>query len=113
MVVTVAPWAWAASMVQDLTLRPSTWTTQAPHWLVSQPTWVPVMPRMSRRSWTRSVRGSISRVTDRSEEHTSELQSLMRISYAFFFLKKKNKHSITFQSNTDNQTSNLNTQPTT
>src|SRR3546814_4430904 len=29
----------------------------------------------------------------RSEEHTSELQSLMRISYAVFFLKKKNiKH---------------------
>src|SRR3546814_5298207 len=27
----------------------------------------------------------------RSEEHTSELQSLMRISYAFFCLKKKNK----------------------
>src|SRR3546814_10833065 len=27
----------------------------------------------------------------RSEEHTSELQSLMRISYAVFFLKKKNK----------------------
>src|SRR3546814_9044581 len=33
-----------------------------------------------------------SRVTDRSEEHTSELQSLMRISYAVFCLKKKNKH---------------------
>src|SRR3546814_5011239 len=32
----------------------------------------------------------------RSEEHTSELQSLMRISYAVFFLKKKNKqHSHT------------------
>src|SRR3546814_3127643 len=28
----------------------------------------------------------------RSEEHTSELQSLMRISYAVFCLKKKNKH---------------------
>src|SRR3546814_3915840 len=27
---------------------------------------------------------------DRSEEHTSELQSLMRISYAVFSLKKKN-----------------------
>src|SRR3546814_7547684 len=27
--------------------------------------------------------------SDRSEEHTSELQSLMRISYAVFFLKKK------------------------
>src|SRR3546814_8855500 len=29
---------------------------------------------------------------DRSEEHTSELQSLMRISYAVFCLKKKRKH---------------------
>src|SRR3546814_8572063 len=28
--------------------------------------------------------------SDRSEEHTSELQSLMRISYAVFCLKKKN-----------------------
>src|SRR3546814_8781864 len=28
---------------------------------------------------------------DRSEEHTSELQSLMRISYAVFCLKKKNQ----------------------
>src|SRR3546814_7393717 len=28
----------------------------------------------------------------RSEEHTSELQSLMRISYAVFCLKKKTKH---------------------
>src|SRR3546814_3108354 len=34
----------------------------------------------------------------RSEEHTSELQSLMRISYAVFCLKKqKNKTSITYQ----------------
>src|SRR3546814_4197262 len=31
----------------------------------------------------------------RSEEHTSELQSLMRISYAVFCLKKKNKKSQT------------------
>src|SRR3546814_4765207 len=29
----------------------------------------------------------------RSEEHTSELQSLMRISYAVFCLKKKNNNS--------------------
>src|SRR3546814_6836904 len=29
-------------------------------------------------------------ITSRSEEHTSELQSLMRISYAVFCLKKKN-----------------------
>src|SRR3546814_2342070 len=31
---------------------------------------------------------------DRSEEHTSELQSLMRISYAVFCLKKKNQINI-------------------
>src|SRR3546814_9771429 len=30
-----------------------------------------------------------SRLGERSEEHTSELQSLMRISYAVFCLKKK------------------------
>src|SRR3546814_2034863 len=30
----------------------------------------------------------------RSEEHTSELQSLMRISYAVFCLKKKNKYAM-------------------
>src|SRR3546814_8718957 len=33
----------------------------------------------------------VPRLVDRSEEHTSELQSLMRISYAVFCLKKKNK----------------------
>src|SRR3546814_8066669 len=32
--------------------------------------------------------------TGRSEEHTSELQSLMRISYAVFCLKKKTKSQI-------------------
>src|SRR3546814_2167312 len=36
----------------------------------------------------RTVNGVSS--TSRSEEHTSELQSLMRISYAVFCLKKKN-----------------------
>src|SRR3546814_5132287 len=35
------------------------------------------------------------RQAGRSEEHTSELQSLMRISYAVFCLKKKNKKSNT------------------
>src|SRR3546814_4714646 len=35
-------------------------------------------------------RGS-GRVVDRSEQHTSELQSLMRNSYAVFCLKKKNE----------------------
>src|SRR3546814_3680049 len=35
---------------------------------------------------------------ERSEEHTSELQSLMRISYAVFCLKKKNHTQHTLQS---------------
>src|SRR3546814_1001701 len=43
------------------------------------------------------VRGEIAPgirydVGARSEEHTSELQSLMRISYAVFCLKKKKQH---------------------
>src|SRR3546814_2242446 len=41
--------------------------------------------------------GSLERerqeIADRSEEHTSELQSLMRISYAVFCLKKKKNSS--------------------
>src|SRR3546814_4207743 len=37
------------------------------------------------------VAGESGRVQLRSEEHTSELQSLMRISYAVFCLKKKKK----------------------
>src|SRR3546814_3678530 len=36
-------------------------------------------------------RNRLRRAVPRSEEHTSELQSLMRISYAVFCLKKKRK----------------------
>src|SRR3546814_8353970 len=36
------------------------------------------------------------READRSEEHTSELQSLMRISYAVFCLKKKINQNLLF-----------------
>src|SRR3546814_7141671 len=37
------------------------------------------------------VTSIVAEFEERSEEHTSELQSLMRISYAVFCLKKKNK----------------------
>src|SRR3546814_9462287 len=37
------------------------------------------------------IRFAKDKALGRSEEHTSELQSLMRISYAVFCLKKKNK----------------------
>src|SRR3546814_6524118 len=38
---------------------------------------------------TRVIAGGEAEAEQRSEEHTSELQSLMRISYAVFCLKKK------------------------
>src|SRR3546814_3973109 len=38
------------------------------------------------------LHGSVNCRRNRSEEHTSELQSLMRISYAVFCLKKKKRH---------------------
>src|SRR3546814_2528968 len=42
---------------------------------------------------TRIVDTSAAERESRSEEHTSELQSLMRISYAVFCLKKKTNHT--------------------
>src|SRR3546814_8061586 len=47
--------------------------------------------------WT--VRPVRSPVRPRSEEHTSELQSLMRISYAVFCLKKKIQNNIYYNTN--------------
>src|SRR3546814_2109233 len=54
--------------------------------------WAAASPRRSSSATTRyraAHRATSS--TPRSEEHTSELQSLMRISYAVFCLKKKTK----------------------
>src|SRR3546814_8625929 len=49
--------------------------------------------------------GDVRAVLDqvRSEEHTSELQSLMRISYAVFCLKKKKKHNKTHQTTAEHK----------
>src|SRR3546814_3665742 len=48
---------------------------------------------------------SAAKMLDRSEEHTSELQSLMRISYAVFCLKKKKQTYIkNARSTTDHHT---------
>src|SRR3546814_9110188 len=46
-------------------------------------------PRRRNRAVRREVRRCLGTCAGRSEEHTSELQSLMRISYADFCLKKK------------------------
>src|SRR3546814_3855521 len=64
-------------------------------------TWPP--PRLSAARW-RACSTMIQRIAlaeaakkwlRRSEEHTSELQSLMRISYAVFCLKQKQKKNLT------------------
>src|SRR3546814_4798382 len=52
--------------------------------------------------WFDGLEGSLSGPT-RSEEHTSELQSLMRISYAVFCLKKKKHKNIRMYNNTTNK----------
>src|SRR3546814_3657013 len=52
------------------------------------------------------VRTTIASAHPRSEEHTSELQSLMRISYAVFCLKKK-IYYIHLHNNQDNNTKQI------
>src|SRR3546814_9559729 len=55
--------------------------------------WVLALRRRAGRR-THVVLGAGTALTSlRSEEHTSELQSLMRISYAVFCLKKKNRYN--------------------
>src|SRR3546814_1813156 len=53
--------------------------------------WAKVAPLLADRFTV--VCGDLRGYGDRSEEHTSELQSLMRISYAVFCLKKKKKEN--------------------
>src|SRR3546814_6540354 len=51
----------------------------------------PSVPALARPNLRKAHRSAIFISLTRSEEHTPELQSLMRISYAVFCLKKKNK----------------------
>src|SRR3546814_4136759 len=62
-----------------------------PPWLWHRPSDRLLPPRRGFRSRRRS--------SARSEEHTSELQSLMRISYAVFCLKKKKHKTVVRHSN--------------
>src|SRR3546814_4903887 len=104
--------------MSDTTLRNApdrTWpdegVTRVPAWIYSDPeiyakelkvfhygkTWnfvgldceVPE-PNSFKRSWVGERRVIITRDAGRSEEHTAELQSLMRTSYAVFCLNNKN-----------------------
>src|SRR3546814_9467684 len=53
----------------------------------------PGCPCRGRSRPRRTAQRHRGRPSRRSEEHTSELQSLMRISYAVFCLKKKKQHT--------------------
>src|SRR3546814_3833046 len=65
--------------------------------------------RRLRRPFTDAGRSSHARnALRRSEEHTSELQSLMRISYAVFCLKKKKRqHRKNEQQHTQEKTTDI------
>src|SRR3546814_8989053 len=67
---------------------------QSPHQAVHPPLRMPPARGEPgrRRAWAPRRRDA-----RRSEEHTSELQSLMRISYAVFCLKKKKKRQLTIR----------------
>src|SRR3546814_3398515 len=72
----------SASVCPGASVIPS----RTPSILTTPPTGVRIVTTL----WTRPLR-SVAAIW-RSEEHTSELQSLMRISYAVFCLKQK-KHT--------------------
>src|SRR3546814_10763922 len=72
---------------------------------------IPLFPRVSReQTFHGSFWGNNTDLSEvRSEEHTSELQPLMRISYAVFCLKTKNRQFPTH--NTTRQTHDHNLHP--
>src|SRR3546814_3995794 len=53
------------------------------------------LPELGKLAGAAEFAKATAQVEGRSEEHTSELQSLMRISYAVFCLKKNNKKNTT------------------
>src|SRR3546814_1058179 len=75
--------SWLQSLSEHLQIGPG---QRLRRWLVEQ-----IRGRNGYQSPNRTGMGGDLVPTARSEEHTSELQSLMRISYAGFGLKKKNR----------------------
>src|SRR3546814_2291613 len=75
--IRVASWSADISSEKKATPAPGDWPSSMP----------------SCRSRINRIAAEKAMLVARSEEHTSELQSLMRISYAVFCLKKKNQHT--------------------
>src|SRR3546814_5304607 len=71
------------------TLFPYTTLFRSPRWLSRHQPWARAASSTS-CAWPATF--TLGQTRTRSEEHTSELQSLMRISYAVFCLKKKKKY---------------------
>src|SRR3546814_8585749 len=69
----------------------------------------PKRRRACRLSKTVSEISILTNGSTRSEEHTSELQSLMRISYAVFCLKKKTNHTNITHNTINNDHKNIHT----
>src|SRR3546814_9299945 len=88
--------AWVSSCAGLTAVGGATWTqmSQSPPATSAAPA-ASMAARMAGLSPSMRARLPVSQpvIATRSEEHTSELQSLMRISYAVFCLKKK-KHKI-------------------
>src|SRR3546814_5592575 len=75
----------------SLPLQPS-----QPHRIVPSACCAPVV-LCARTKWRMTLLFANAKNAFRSEEHTSELQSLMRISYAVFCLKKKKPNTTQIQ----------------
>src|SRR3546814_10809266 len=93
--VIVSPCVWAASQTVTLSV-PGMTCAACPFTVKKALTQVPGVQAVEVRYQAREAvvsfddsQTQVDALTQRSEEHTSELQSLMRISYAVFCLKKK------------------------
>src|SRR3546814_4094254 len=83
----------AVTSIEREALSAPTPTLMTPAWVLSGSTtrsgWLTLQSRQTPTSGPSMAVAPSSVVSGRSEEHTSELQSLMRISYAVFCLKTK------------------------
>src|SRR3546814_4390061 len=88
----------SSDLVACRAARSSTRDCSSPRaWPISTPTSPTDCSKAGSRSSTSAIRPTPFRNGGRSEEHTSALQSLMRISYAVVCLKKKQNNTILLQ----------------
>src|SRR3546814_4643667 len=81
----------AASQPILPSVPPSSFSDTSAQWYITSAGAMPKLIRSASESYC--TPNSLWVLVSRSEEHTSELQSLMRISYAVFCLKKKTKYT--------------------